>query len=418
MRLIFHLFREHDIRAFAFLVLFQFGCSLLFSQENQVAVVPQETLKDVVHEMIDSAKEEILMAHFILLNDESGKGVINHLIRKARAGVKVQLIIDGVGAYSDQHLTKKDMQEIAQAGIEIKVYHPKFRCFYKIRKRMHDKILLVDELALMGSSSFWDVSFDRWQVETDVLLKGQAIEKVKSHFEEIWASKEVYPVKKKEGRNFHYPGFAIPFQKAILNLNFTKADKLEYWYDGHKKNKKNGSYQKTLDFIGQAQKEVIIVNPYFLPVSSLEKVLANAREKGVRVEIYTNSAEVLALEYKILGVAYSGYDKLFKKCGLTVYEASEKFGMIHNKMILIDGKKLYIGGQNLDSLGAKHNTENGICFESKEINFWFRNEIKFYQENFILAFQDGIAKRSAYKIKNKWKWCWRKILATCLKSVL
>lgn len=418
MGLIFQLFRNQNIRRFAFLVLFQISCSLLFSQDNHVAIVPQNLLKNVVHEMIDSAEDEILIAHFILLNDESGKGVINHLIRKARAGVKVRLIVDGVGAYSNQRLTKKDMQEIAQAGIEIKVYHPKWRCFYKIRKRMHDKILLVDKLALLGSSSFWDVSFDRWQVETDILLKGESSSKVKVHFEELWNCKEVYQVKKKQRSTPKFRGFEIPYEKVIFDLNFTKIDKLEYWNDGYKKDKKNGSYQKTLDFIKQAQKEVIIVNPYFLPVSSLKKVLANAQEKGVRVEIYTNSAEVLALEYKMLGVAYSKYDKLFKKWGLTVYEAPEKFGMIHSKMILVDGQKLYIGGQNLDPLGAHLNTENGICFESKEMNFWFRNEIKFYQENFILAFQDGVAKRSSYKVKNKWKWCWRKILATCFKSVL
>ena len=414
----FQFFRLQKNRMLFPLVILILFCSSVYSQENQVAIVPQNVLKDVVHEMIDSAKKEILIAHFILLNDEGGKGVINHLIRKARAGVKVRLIVDGVGAYSDQRLTKKDFQEMVLAGIEVKVYHPKWRCFYKIRKRMHDKILLIDELALLGSSSFWDVSFDRWQVETDVLLKGLGISKIKKHFEEIWNSKEVYSVQKKNQGTFHYPGFEIPFQKAILDLNFLNLEKLEYWYDGCKKKKKNGSYQKTLDFINQAQNEVIIVNPYFLPVSSLEKVLKSAHKKGVKVFVYTNSAEVLALEYKMLGVAYSKYDKRFKKWNLTVYEAPEKFGMIHSKMILVDGKSLYIGGQNLDSLGAKHNTENGVYFESKELVDWFQNEILFYQENFILAFQNGVVCRDAYKINNKWKWYWRKLLATCFKSVL
>lgn len=403
-----------------FLTLFIFAILHLnvVAQENQAAVVPQNALKDIVHEIIESAEDEILIAHFILLNDESGRGVINHLIRKARAGVKVRVIVDGVGAYSDQRLTKKDLQEMSQAGIEIKVYHPKWRCLFKIVKRMHDKILWVDHLALLGSSSFWDVSFDRWQVETDILLKGESALKIKDHFEELWNCQEVYPVKKKLSRTPKYPGFEVPFIKVIFGLNFVKVENLEYWYDGKNKNIKNGSYQKTLDFIDRAKTEVIMVNPYFLPIASLQKSLENAKKRGVKIELYTNSAEVLALEYKMLGVAYSKYDELFKKWGLTIYEAPEKFGMIHSKMILVDGKKLYIGGQNLDPLGSKHNTENGICFESKEINFWFRHEIKFYQENFILAFQDGMARRSAYKIKNKFKWTWRNILATCFKNVL
>ena len=415
---IFRPFRPPAIKSCAFLSILLISCSFLIGQENQVAIVPQNALKDVVHEMIDSAEKEILIAHFILLNDNSGLGVINHLILKARAGVKVRVIIDGVGAYSNQRLTKKNLQEIAQAGIEIKVYHPKWRCFYKIRKRMHDKILIVDEKALIGSSSFWDVSFDRWQVETDILLQGKVLATIKEHFEELWKSKEVYAVKKKEIKIPKYLGIKTSFQKVLNDLNFTKVESLDYWSDGIKKEKGKGSFQKTLDLINQAQKVVIVVNPYFLPVKSLDKVLKKAHDKGVKIEVYTNSAEVLALEYKMLGVAYSRYDKLFKKWGITVYEAPEKFGMIHSKIILVDGKKLYIGGQNLDPLGAKHNTENGVCFESKEMTDWFRNELKFYQENFISAFQDGAMKRKPYTIKNKWKWHWRKTLAICLKSVL
>ena len=110
---------------------------------------------------------------------------------------------------------------MALAGIEVKVYHPKWRCFYKIRKRMHDKILLIEELALLGSSSFWDVSFDRWQVETDVLLKGPETSKVKNHFEEIWNSKEVYSVQKKDQATFRF--FALFVFLFRLNASLKKC---------------------------------------------------------------------------------------------------------------------------------------------------------------------------------------------------
>jgi len=48
-----------------------------------------------------------------------------------------------------------------------------------------------DGKGLVGSSSFWDVSFDRWQVETDVLLRGNIVNQIIDHFNTLWHSKEV-----------------------------------------------------------------------------------------------------------------------------------------------------------------------------------------------------------------------------------
>ncbi len=401
----------------SFCLFFSLGLGVL-AQENQLAILPQATLKDAVHEMIDSAQKEILLAHFILLNDKSGVGVVNRLIGKAKDGVKIRLILDGLGAYSDEGISKKNLREMASHGIEIKVFHPKVKHFYKIWKRMHDKILLVDDKALLGSSSFWHVSFDRWQVETDIIVKGDILTEIKMHFEEIWNSKEVSKIRPKKYSKEVYADQKIPFQKVLQDLKFNNTTNLAYWFDGAKKVKGKGSYEKTLELIRQAQNEIIIVNPYFLPDSGLRKAMAEAKKRDVQVSIFTNSAEVLALEYKMLGVAYSKCDRHFKKWRVTVYEAPEIFGMIHSKLILVDNKKIYIGGQNLDHLGSKHNTENGVCFESPEMTNWFRSEILFYKASFQLAFQDGVALREPYSIKNKWKWHWRKLLACMFRNVL
>jgi len=392
--------------------------STVYSQENSICIVPQNKLRVVVHELIDLAQREILIAQFILSNDESGQAVIKHLVHKAKEGVKIKLIIDGIGAYSYLPLTKTDLQEISGHDIDLKQFHPKWSKFFNIRKRMHDKILIVDDQALLGSSSFWDVSLDILQIETDVLVKGVIVEQIRDHFMALWDSKSAVAVKSKMPKIPKYAGYSGFPTKVIDELKFFKTNSIEYWNDGSKKKKGIGSFAKTMAALSNAKNEIVIVNPYFLPSKALKKTLSKAIERGVRVFIYTNSSEELALEYKMLGVAYGKNDSFYKKSKLNVYEAPVAFGMIHSKMMLIDGKFLYIGSQNLDPLGMNHNTENGIYFDSEASVRWFRNEINFYEENFNLAFYNGKALRKRYTIKNKFKLFWRKSMAFCLKSVL
>lgn len=389
-----------------------------FSQENSIAIVPQNKLRDVVHELIETANKEILIAQFILSNDESGQAVINHLIHKANQVVTVKLLIDGIGAYSYLPLTKNDLQEIAGQNIALKRFHPKWRKWFRIKKRMHDKILISDDQALIGSSSFWDVSLDTLQIETDVLVRGPIVEQIRDHFLVLWESKSAVTV---IGKMPKFPKYVYhsKFRKKIINeIVFFKTDSIEYWNDGCKKRKYAGSFSKTIAILSNAQNEIIIVNPYFLPNSRLKKAIQKVIARGVRVSIYTNSSDQLSLEYKMLGVAYSKNDVFYQKNNLIVYESPEDFGMIHSKMILIDGKFLYIGSQNLDPLGMNHNTENGILFVSEDIIKWFHREILFYEENFNLAFYNGKPLRVRYTIKNKIKLIWRKSLVFCLKGVL
>lgn len=401
-----------------FFALFLTSFVSIQSQQNEIAIIPQTQLKETVHQLIASAEREILIAQFILINDTSGIDVINHLIQKSNEGVHIRLIVDGVGAYSDTPLKKKHLQEIVSKGIEVKVFHPKWPHIFNITKRLHDKILLVDDQALLGSSSFWDVSFDNWQTETDLLIKGKALTEIKSHFEQVWKSKEVVGIHPRKINTNKYLGIATLYAKNNAPLVFYQTTNLEYWSDGPVKRKGRGSFNKTIHLINQANKKLILINPYFLPSKELKAALINAQKRGVQIELFTNSSEVLTLEYKMLGVAYSKNDSFFKKTNIKVYESTLNFGMIHNKIIAVDGERIYIGSQNLDNLGANHNTENGVCFQSADINQWLHKEMILYKGSFTLAFEDNLQKRPTYKPRGLLKKYWRKTLAFLFKGVL
>ncbi|PCJ63004.1 MAG: hypothetical protein COA79_02490 [Planctomycetota bacterium] len=406
-----------SLRALPLLIIFICFSTGFSSEKSEIRIIRNIHLRDTVHSLIESAKKEILIAQFILIKDKSGLAVIEHLKRKAKLGVKIKLIVDGVGAYSDVPFTVKDMRKLTKDGIEVKVFHPKWRNVFKIKKRMHDKILWVDGKIILGSSSFWDVSFDLYQDEYDVLVKGAIATSIRNHFFEIWKSNEVKRIISDNVKEDVQKKLLLNWSPIDLEEGITSAT-IEYIHDPVRKKKKRGSFKKIMELFKSAKKQIIIVNPYFLPPKRLRKVFFELSKRNVEIIIYTNSPETLALEYKMLGVAYGSLRRYLKKCGITVYENKLNTKMIHSKYFIIDQEMIYIGSQNLDYLGANHNTENGILIKSKIFLSMLIVNIEYLKNRSILSYKNGERIRKKYRIKNPFKKVWRHVLVFFFKGIL
>jgi cardiolipin synthase C len=387
--------------------------------ESHIQTVSQYSLENAVHTLIASAKSHILIAHFILIKDESGLDVIEHLIQRAQDGVEVKIILDGIGAYSDVPVVKKDLEELAEYGIKTQIYHPKGRNWYKLKKRMHDKILIADNFALLGSSSFWNSSFKQYQTEYDIMLKGAIVDNIHMHFRELWNSNEVYPVSinttnKTQGAKQS----RIHIKKHLLFGNLTEVKDIVYSHDSPKKTKGEGSLEDMIDFLNGASKSILIVNPYFLPVQEIKKTLLNVSKRGVKITVCTNSSDVLAREFKILGTAYASYDEYFKKSGFTIHETTTDFGMIHDKYVIVDEKRIYIGSFNFDSLSIKHNTENGVYFKSQVMQKKLYRRFNTIKPFTKLAFESGAQLRPHYKYPNALKNIWIHFLLIFTRDIM
>mgnify|MGYP000017894378 len=126
--------------------------------------------------------------------------------------------------------------------------------------------------------------------------------------------------------------------------------------------------------IYSAQKNVHIVNPYFVPTSSIKKALNRTIDRGVDVTIMVSSASDIpftpdAALYKL--------HKLMKR-GATVYMYNG--GFHHSKIMMVDDLFCTVGTANLNSRSLRYDYEtNAFIFDKRitgELNNMFRNDIE------------------------------------------
>src|SRR4051812_22622010 len=128
-----------------------------------------ETYFDSLVRAIDSARTSIELEMYIFNPDELGRLIEKHLEQAADRGVKVKVLIDGIGALSWVGAWSKSLPE---SGVQIRIWNPVYsgpfwsgiirtirrrglaRFFFHVNRRTHRKYVIFDsELAFVGSQN-------------------------------------------------------------------------------------------------------------------------------------------------------------------------------------------------------------------------------------------------------------------------
>lgn len=149
-----------------------------------------------------------------------------------------------------------------------------------------------------------------------------------------------------------------------------------------------------LQLMGQARRELLIVSPYFVPGPDMKRAFAQARERGVRVRVLTNS--LASNDAPIAHAGYARHRPELLAMGVELYEMRSEltglgsaFGspggssgrsasptgsvgssraMLHSKVLVMDGRLVAIGSMNLDMRSQKQNTEIALLIRSTELS--------------------------------------------------
>jgi len=140
-----------------------------------------------------------------------------------------------------------------------------------------------------------------------------------------------------------------------------------------------------LQLMGQAQRDLLIISPYFVPGPDITQALARVRQRGVRVRVLTNS--LASNDAPVAHVGYARHREDLLKLGIELYEMrSEQAGighafgssgkalmgesraMLHSKALVIDGRLLVIGSMNLDLRSQLQNTEVALLIGSTTLS--------------------------------------------------
>lgn len=340
------------------------------SNNNKVKLLKSGREKFIdLFEAIREAKHHVHLEYFNFRNDSIANELFNLLAQKAKEGVEVRAMFDTFGNWSNNKpLKRRHLKKIREQGIEIVKFDPfTFPYINHAAHRDHRKIVVIDgEVAYTGGMNIADYYINglpkigTWR-DMHTRIEGDAVNDLQEIFLSIW-NKET---KQEVGGEAYFPQHGT--QTDSTNITIAIVDRTP------KKNSRMLSHAYAMS-IYSAQKNVHIVNPYFVPTSSITKALNRTIERGVDVQIMVSSASDIpftpdAALYKL--------HKLMKR-GATVYMYNG--GFHHSKIMMVDDAFCTVGTANLNSRSLRYDYEtNAFIFDKKttaELNDMFHNDIE------------------------------------------
>ncbi len=289
---------------------------------------------------IDQAKEEILIEVYKFNSDIIGVKFRDALVKKAKAGVRVKLLIDSWGSTSSHAF----FDELTQHGGEVRFFK-KIKLFVdfftKNHRRNHRKIIVIDKnISYIGSNNITGYCLN-WR-ELALRMQGSIGEVFSRIFYADFKAYNKY-VYKKGGflKTLYHNGFMIVRDKPSIT-----QQKIMNQY---------------ADMIRSASHQIVIETPYFLPGSKLRKVIVDAANRGVKIRIIMPKHS----DVGIVDVLRSRYLGLLHKSRVEIL--FHKGHNLHSKALLIDNKIFAIGSPNFDYRSFMYQHEITLIGEEPEI---------------------------------------------------
>ncbi|MBX3630440.1 MAG: cardiolipin synthase ClsB [Nitrosomonas sp.] len=312
---------------------------------------------------IDAATSEIHLETYIFKDDLIGHRIAAALIRAARRGVSVYLLIDGYGSY---HLPGIFIQNLLNANIKLLIYRREDFFFrfrrYRLR-RLHRKLAVIDaRVAFVGGINIvsdYDHPHERIpRLDYAVLIEGPVLEKIDyaarhlwmivawAHFRKRWVNKKKWAISLTPKGN-QPAGF-------LIRDNLRHRHDIEHAY---------------LDAINQANTEIIIANAYFLPGRHFCNALNKAARRGVNVILLLQGK----IEYRLQHYATHALYGNLLDAGIKIYEYNRNY--LHAKVAVIDRYWSTVGSSNIDPFSLMLAREANLVIMDKAFAHQLRTNL-------------------------------------------
>jgi cardiolipin synthase len=308
-------------------------------------------------EAIQAARHHVHLETYIFEPDETGRKFLEAFTRKAREGVQVRLLYDAMGSH---RLHARLLRALCAAGGKCSAFLPvnPFRRRIQINLRNHRKILVVDgQVGFVGGLNIGDEHLGKvrrygyWR-DTHVRLHGPAVRYLQRVFAEDWdfASGEHLDDGPDEGPDASY------FQPGTEQGD-VPVQVIESGPDRELKTIREIYFAAILS----ARQRLWIASPYFVPDAGLRDALRLAGYLGVDVRFLGQ----LYPDQWIPQLAARYYWEEMLAAGVKVYQYAK--GMMHSKVILVDGRWASVGTANLDNRSMHLNFEVNCLFYSPKV---------------------------------------------------
>ncbi len=296
----------------------------------------QDRLKALI-ELIDSAQATLRIFYYLFDSDVSGTMVRDALVRAARRGVSVALIVDDFGNDAGAPF----FEPLVEAGGSFAIFSPKWGKRYFVRN--HQKFVIADETKVMTgganvSDHYFAIPAENGWCDLSVLVEGPVVEQFTrwSGLLQSWVAGEA------AGRTSQL--------RALRDIvkDWDGGDgPVQLLVGGPLVRKGHWAWVLRKDLV--TAKRLDTVSAYFSPPRSFRRLMARVGERGKARMIMAGKSDVSAA----IDMARLIYGQLLR-ARVKIYE----FGMckLHMKLVVVDDVS-YLGSANLDKRSFRINVE-------------------------------------------------------------
>lgn len=283
--------------------------------------------------VISKAKNYIHFQTYIVDDDETGRRIVNALVKASERGVRVYFLLDAYGgAGFSEDLTNR----VKESGILFRKFSPGFITKgFQLSLRLHHKVLLVDgERAIIGgmnvANRYHGTNVMKEWLDFAIMIQGPECAHVLFILKRLW-NKAFISRKERSREPVPHPAHFDENVKVKVLQNNWYRNKIEILK----------SYRFALK---HSQDRMIIMASYFLPGRNERKLFRNASRRGVNIKIVLaakSDAPVFKRATSFL------YDFILRN-KIEIYEYIPT--NLHAKVATVDGKWSTIGSYNLNHL--------------------------------------------------------------------
>jgi len=318
---------------------------------------------DALFSVMSSAVSRLDICTYILGDDAFGREAMQRMIERARCGVDVRLLLDGVGAIQ---LPRSSFKSLQLGGVETAIFSPLLarRTQGPRNLRNHRKMVIADGARLWaggrnlaaeyfdgvaGAPPWRDLTFD---------LQGSVAGAAAAQFELDWVAAGGKPASAATA--------AVP--RGASDVNLSEAQFLPSGPD----QSEDTVHALLIDACFQSSDRMLAVTPYFVPDVSLETAMRLAARRGLRIDLCIPAKS----NHRLADFARSRALRSLSQAGVNIHLLPH---MSHAKAVVFDHSLAVSGSVNLDSRSLLLNYESAVVFYGRqEINWlaqWIDGQI-------------------------------------------
>jgi cardiolipin synthase len=361
----------------------------VFTGGNEVRLLRGgEDLFPALRDRIDAARHSVWMAFYIVSPLGQSSWVLQALMRAARRGVAVHLVVDGVGS---REAPTSLWHDLGQAGVKLSTYRPtrglgQLVFDTSLWRRMHTKIAVIDrETAYIGGINLIDDRYDLqhgWsehpRLDYAVELQGPVITPMVHAARALWTRaqfgrdwRDELPQLPRSAQDLQrMRRFKRLLDQARMRLSPRDQGRVEQAAQilhGSRcafVMRDNLRQRRTIELaavqaIRQARTSIDIVTPYFYPHRAIRLALRQAASRGVEVRLLLPGK----LDYRIAGFAAQVLYHELQRHGVRIFEYQGAF--LHAKLLRVDDEWATVGSSNLDPLSLVLNLEGNVIIKDR-----------------------------------------------------